>query len=251
MFTRAEERESAAAYQACLGSHAPLSALARFLMGPAGSFLVNTPLFLLPRQLGIKPDQRVLDVGCGRASALRFLAGRVHFRQSPVGVDIAPTILERSAAEMDGDRPVELVAAAATRLPFGNDSFDVVLTSYVVKHLGDQALTRFLFECHRVLKPGGMLVAWEFAPTRSFILNRFHQWLLTRKVGTCRLRGFGDFVDVAIESPFANMEILNLRPFVFPPIPRTGFLLLKGKAPADPEASQPDGAADPGDLGGC
>jgi SAM-dependent methyltransferase len=227
VYTRAEERESGAAYQALLGSGGPGAALARFLMGPAGSFLVNTPLFLLPRRLGITAQHRVLDIGCGRAAALRFLTARIHFQQPPVGVDIAPAILARARAELGADPPIALVAAAATRLPLVDESFDLVLSTYLVKHLGDQAMHRFLYECWRVLRPGGVLAVWEFAPTRSGLLNRFHRWLLTRRIGTCRLRGYGDFVDLAIESPFANMEILTLRPFLFPPIPRTGFLLLK------------------------
>jgi len=49
-------------------------------------------------------------------------------------------------------------------------------------------------------------------------------------VQSCRLRGYGEFVDIAIESRFADMELLNLRPFLFPPIPRTGFLLRKDAA---------------------
>jgi SAM-dependent methyltransferase len=242
VYTRAEERESAADYQACLGSHAPSAALARFLMGPVGSFLVNTPLFLLPRRFRISADQRVLDIGCGRGAALRFLAGRVHFRRRPVGIDIAPAVVAQAAAEMGPDRPAELAAAAATRLPFAEDSFDLILASYVVKHLGDQAMHRFLFECWRVLKPGGALVVWEFAPTRSPLLNRFHQWLLTQQVSTCRLRGYGDFVDLAVESSFADMEILALRPFLFPPIPRTGFVLKKGSAKGAPPAADASSA---------
>jgi len=237
VYTRAEERDSAADYQACLTSHAPDAALTRFLMGPLGSFFVNTPVFLLPRRLGINADQRVLDVGCGRGAALRFLSNRVHFKHEPVGVDIAPAILARAAADMGPERPAELAAAAATRLPFADASFDLILAFYLVKHLGDQAMHRFLFECWRVLRPGGVLVVWEFAPTRSRVLNRFHTWLLTRQISTNRLRGYGDFVDLAVESPFADMEIFNLRPFLFPPIPRTGFLLKKGAAKKEEEAA--------------
>jgi ubiquinone/menaquinone biosynthesis C-methylase UbiE len=199
-------------------------------LGPVGLFFINTPLFLLPRRLRLQPQHRVLDVGCGRASALRFLTARMRFQAPPVGVDIAPSILEQAAADLGRDRSVELVAAAATRLPFAEESFDLVLSAHVVKHLNDDALRRLLAESWRVLRPGGVLVVWEFAPTRSILLNRFHHWALTRHVKACRFRGYGDFVDIAVESPFADMEILELRPFLFPPIPRTGFLLRKGRS---------------------
>jgi len=205
----------------------------RFLLGPTGAFLINTPLFLLPRRLHISGRQRVLDIGCGRAAALRFLNARIRFDSPPVGLDIAPTILKQAVDDLGESRGIELVGGTATRLPFGDESFDLVLSSYLVKHLGDAGVHRLLAECWRVLRPGGLLVVWEFAPTRSVMLNRFHNWILTPRVKTCRLRGYGDFVDIAIESQFADMEIFALRPFLFPPIPRTGFLLRKaaGSAP--------------------
>jgi SAM-dependent methyltransferase len=229
VFTRSEERESAAAYQDWLSGHGLGSALMRFSMGPAGAFLINTPLFLLPRRLHLTRHHRVLDIGCGRGAALRFLSARIKFDLSPVGVDISPAIVKHAAADLGEQRRIELAAAAATRLPFADGSFDFILSSYVVKHLGDDGMHRFLAECWRVLRPEGVLVVWEFAPTRSELLNRFHNWILTPRVKTCRLRGYGDFVDIAIESQFADMEIFDLRPFLFPPIPRTGFLLRKGR----------------------
>jgi SAM-dependent methyltransferase len=229
VYTRPEERESAAAYQDLFAGRGLGSAFVRFLLGPVGLFLINTPLFLLPRRLRLQTQHRVLDIGCGRASALRFLTARLRFQSPPVGLDIAPSILEQAAADLGRQRAVELVAAAATRLPFAAESFDLVLSAHVVKHLNDDAMHRFLADCWRVLRPGGVLVVWEFAPTRSVFLNRFHRWALTRRVKSCRLRGYGDFVDIAVESRFADMEILELRPFLFPPIPRTGFLLRKGR----------------------
>lgn len=227
MFTRADERESGAAYRRLWRDTSPVAMLERFLMGPLGTFLLNTPVFLLQRHLTLRPEQRLLEIGCGRATTLRILSGRVHFQQPPVGIDIAPSAL--TLAQRDGlnGPPVELAAANATRLPFAADSFDLVLSGYMVKHLGDQAMARFLYETWRVLKPSGILVVWEFAPTSSRTLNRFHRWLLTQRVKPYRLRGFGDFLDLAIESPYVTMEILNLRPFLFPPIPRTAFFLTK------------------------
>jgi SAM-dependent methyltransferase len=233
VYTRPEERESAAAYQEWFAGRGLGSAFIRFLLGPIGLFLINTPLFLLPRRLRLQSQHRILDIGCGRASALRFLAARVRFRAPPVGIDIAPNILEQAAADLGRDRNVELAAASATRLPFAEESFDLIFSAHVVKHLNDDALHRYLAECWRVLRPGGVVVVWEFAPTRSVLLNRFHRWALTRRVKSCRLRGYGDFVDIAVESRFADMEILELRPFLFPPIPRTGFLLRKGRTAND------------------
>jgi demethylmenaquinone methyltransferase / 2-methoxy-6-polyprenyl-1,4-benzoquinol methylase len=232
VFSRAAERESAEEYGAAFAGNGIASAFMRFMLGPVGAFLINTPVFLLPRRLKIGREHRILDVGCGRASALRILASRIKFEHSPVGVDIAPAILERAREELGSQPAIDLTACAATRLPFADEAFDLIFCSYVVKHLDDAGMHRFLAETWRVLRPGGVLVVWEFAPTRSERLNRLHTWLLTPLIKTCRLRGYGDFVDLAIESPFANMENLDLRPFLFPPIPRAGFFLSKATKPA-------------------
>lgn len=240
MFTRADERESQAAYDRFWRMPAPNLIFGRFLMGPLGTFLINTPLFLLQRRFKISAEQRLLDIGCGRGAALRFLASRIRLQHPPVGVDFAPAAVRLAHKDARNGPPIDFVGAAATRLPFAGESFDFILSTHMVKHLSDLAMHRFFYECWRVLRPGGTLLVWEFAPVSSTKLNRFHHWLLSRQIQTCRLRGFGDFVDLAIESPFANMEIVNLRPYLFPPMPHTAFLLQKATQPRN-------GGADEGD----
>jgi predicted SAM-dependent methyltransferase len=43
------------------------------------------------------------------------------------------------------------------KLPFGDSSFSVVYHSHVLEHLPRRAAPGFIRECHRVLKPGGIL----------------------------------------------------------------------------------------------
>ena len=39
-----------------------------FLASVPGSMIVNTPIFRLDKNLVLKPEHRLLDIGCGRAS---------------------------------------------------------------------------------------------------------------------------------------------------------------------------------------
>lgn len=94
------------------------------------------------------PGRRVLDVGC-RAGALTqaHLTGN-----AVVGVDVDREALAE-AAQL-GIRTVW--ADAQRRLPFADESFDVVVAGELLEHLADpQALVR---EASRVLRPGGTLV---------------------------------------------------------------------------------------------
>ncbi|HXH22268.1 MAG TPA: class I SAM-dependent methyltransferase, partial [Dehalococcoidia bacterium] len=204
-----------------------------FFASVPGSMFVNTPVFRLDRLLRLRADQRLLDVGCGRASLLQVLASRVRFEKPPVGIDLSPEMLRRarrdSARAMSPD--ISLVQGSALSLPFRSELFDVVTSSYLIKHLDDAGLVRLLREMHRVLKAGGLALLWEFGPTRSESLNRWHRWLLTRGVESCNLRSFADIAAAATSSGFEWVENAHLRPFLFPPIPRVSVIL--GKAPEE------------------
>jgi SAM-dependent methyltransferase len=199
----------------------------RFLATAAGSILVNTPVFRLDGELGLRPEQRLLDVGCGRAGPLQVLAARVHFRLPPVGIDVSGGMLRLALEDLarGGSPPVDLLQGSAASLPLADGRFDVVISAYLLKHLSDVDLTAFFAEIRRVLKPGGIALVWEFAPTRSHLLDGWHRWLLTRGISECHLRGYGRLSAAAIGAGFEWVERAVLRPFLFPPIPRVALIL--------------------------
>jgi len=203
-----------------------------YLAGVQGAMLVNTPAFRLPTELQLRPEHKLLDVGCGRGSILSVLASRVPFETPPVGVDISRGMLEMGRQDSArSETKIELTQGSATSLPLASEVFDVVTCAYVVKHLSDVAMLRLLQEIRRVLTPGGIAVLWEFAPTRSTALNRWHEWLLTRGVDACNLRNYTQLSAFAIGAGFEWVGNANLRPFLFPPIPRVSLIL--GKAPPE------------------
>lgn len=196
-----------------------------------GMMLINTPVFRLDRELVLKPEQRLLDVGCGRGSLLQVLASRVPFQTPPLGLDIVASLLRRARvdARRGSSPPIELAQGSATRLPIAGDSVDIVTCAYLVKHLDDAGLTRFLQELLRVLRPGAFAVLWEFAATASARLDAWHRWVLTRGVESCNLRGYAALAAAATAAGFDWVDNAHLRPFIFPPIPRVSVIL--GKAP--------------------
>ena len=97
----------------------------------------------------------VLDVGAGsgRSTALLLAASRP---RRVVGVDLSAGMLARARRRL-GDPRVELVRADATRLPFPDDTFDMVTSLWMQETLPDPLAG--LRECLRVLRPGGTVVA--------------------------------------------------------------------------------------------
>jgi SAM-dependent methyltransferase len=203
-----------------------------FYASVPGAVLVNTPAFRLHTELQLRPEHRLLDIGCGRGSLLRVIASRVPFHTPPVGIDLAGAMLDLGRRdEARSKSEIALVQGSATALPFPDERFDVIICGYVVKHLTDSSLLRFFVELRRVLSPGGIAVLWEFGPTTSKRLNAFHERLLTLGISDCHLRGYTPLSAFALGTGFEWVGNANLRPFLFPPIPRVSLIL--GKAPPD------------------
>lgn len=110
----------------------------------------------------------ILDLGCGTGTLTRMLQSErpgAHI----VGIDIDSTVLATAyhKAVQTGDAGAGLVRGSATLLPFGDASFDVLVTSLVMHHLTRVNKAAALRECLRVLCPGGVLLLADFAAPRT------------------------------------------------------------------------------------
>ena len=93
---------------------------------------------------------QVLDLCCGTGDIARRFRGRV------IGVDFTAEMLHIAAAHQPAGCWVQ---ADALQLPFPDQSFDVVSIGYGLRNLAD--LAAGLREVHRVLRPGGKLLALD------------------------------------------------------------------------------------------
>lgn len=98
---------------------------------------------------------RLLDAGCGDGVNLiglhDILTGQLDFQY--VGMDYSPLRVKRASSR---DYHVLLSQADLRRIPFKDDSFDVVLCNQVLEHIPDTSLV--LQEMNRVLKHKGLLI---------------------------------------------------------------------------------------------
>jgi ubiquinone/menaquinone biosynthesis C-methylase UbiE len=102
----------------------------------------------------------VLDVGTGPGVLLLEL-GRRRADLHLTGVDLSPDMVEVAKRNLKefGDR-VSVRVADVVSLPFPDDSFDEVVTSFSMHHWGHPA--EAVPELARVLAPGGRLSVYDF-----------------------------------------------------------------------------------------
>lgn len=104
---------------------------------------------------GLKPGDHVLDVGAGTGMAARAAAERVGDAGSVKAADVSEEMLAQlRQSDRAGAATVDVVVADATRLPFPDEHFDVVLCSAALLYLPVAAA---LAEQRRVLRDGGVI----------------------------------------------------------------------------------------------
>jgi len=109
-------------------------------------------------RFNMKPGMKILEPGCGRGEFLKVFKS--------LGMDAVD--LDRSEVSRDllGEESIEVSVCdveADTRLPFPDNSFDVIYNKSFMEHLNHPDV--FLREAYRVLKPDGMILClipdWE------------------------------------------------------------------------------------------
>jgi ubiquinone/menaquinone biosynthesis C-methylase UbiE len=112
------------------------------------------------------PRGSVLDDGCGTGAFLEFARRSKTHVERYVGIDVSRGMLGHAARRLalSGQDQI-LVQADACRLPFADDTFDVVYARALLHHLPDPA--DGLREIRRVLKPGGTAVVLD--PNKTFL----------------------------------------------------------------------------------
>jgi len=110
----------------------------------------------LARAGGFEREHHVLDVCCGLGGPARLIAYRIGCRVT--GLDLTQSRIDsakRLATRVGLDHLVDFVQGDATAMPLPDGRFDRVYGQEAWVHIPDKE--RLLGECHRVMKPGGVI----------------------------------------------------------------------------------------------
>ena len=142
----------------------------------------------LAREVGLQGAGDILDLGCGPGNALATL-GTLLPGVRLTGIDLSPFLLELAQQRLPGRR-IDLVHGDIRSLPWGDASFDAVVSHHVLGHLPTSVASAAWREAARVLRPGGRLYLLEHGWHRR-LPGRLRQVLRNPQLGgLIRLEAF-------------------------------------------------------------
>ena len=152
----------------------------------------------------------VLDLGC--ASGINTAALRKRYPKARyVAADLAAALVARARRRGGRWRRPPGVCTALERLPFANDSFDLIFSSLVFHRSPD--LHASARELQRILRPGGVLMFATFGPDTLDELRRAWRAADTQ----AHVHGFVDMHDIGdalvgarLADPVMDMEHFTL-----------------------------------------
>ena len=172
-------------------------------------------------RLGLRPGERMLDLGCGAGRhafeamkrggvvvALDYSAAELKEVQATTGAMLA-------ASEIDESMYAGVVNGDALDVPFPDSSFDRIVCSEVLEHIWDA--DRAIAELVRVLRPGGRLAVtvptrwpervawaldWHYNDTPGGHVRIFRQHELEQKLEASGLFLRGSHHAHALHSPY-------------------------------------------------
>ena len=136
--------------------------LSGLVEGPVMDRVLGTQATL--DRIGLKPGQRVLEVGPGPGRLLIPAARRVLPGGEVAGLDIQPGMLERleARAAQAGVSNLRPILGDATQSHFPPEGFDVIYFCTALGEIPDREAA--LRHSHAALKPGGLLSVTEIFP---------------------------------------------------------------------------------------
>jgi ubiquinone/menaquinone biosynthesis C-methylase UbiE len=112
----------------------------------------------------------VLDLGCGTGT-LAIEAKLAEPGAEVVGLDGDPEILGRARSKADASgADVQFDEGLSTQLPYGDESFDVVLATLFFHHLTTEDKRATSREIVRVLRPGGEAHVADWGKPSDFLM---------------------------------------------------------------------------------
>lgn len=135
---------------------------------------IEVPWILAEIRRNIGYHASILDMGCGAGLLANDLARSGH---KVTGIDLSTSSL-KVAESRDSTHSVRYQAGDVYKVPFPNESFDVVTVMDLLEHVSDPR--RVIAEATRVLRPGGLFFFNTFSknPLAWLVVIKGMEWFV-------------------------------------------------------------------------
>jgi SAM-dependent methyltransferase len=189
-------------------------------LGPLNDELGAATAAAVRRQFPDFTPQKILDLGCGAGHATLPLADAFP-RATIHAVDLgAPMLRYASARAASLGYGIHFSQQDATHTKYPDSSFDLIVSTLLLHEMPRPAILALLRECHRLLRPGGVmahhdLLRWPDEPFDAFMMawtTRHNNEPYERASGTlkfpedCAEAGFGTDDVFIVAQPGAYLE---------------------------------------------
>jgi len=165
----------------------------------------------LAAESGVRPGDRVLDVGCGTGSFTRVIAQAVAPPGTAQGIDPSGEAITEARRLTRIDN-CSFSTGVAEALDAADASYDVVVSSLMVHHLPEELRPQAIREMFRVLRPGGSVLVAEFRPPASHIGRH----LISPFVSPAMAHNRVELVDAMVrDAGFEQLRTGHVRPWTY------------------------------------
>lgn len=138
--------------------HTFLASLGKTRLRPGG---IEATEWLI-KKANLTPQSQVLEVACNMATTSIELAQRFGCHIHAIDMDQQALDQARARVKEQGlESNIQIMEANALKLPFPDNTFDVVINEAMLTMYADKAKAKLVNEYYRVLKPGGCLLTHD------------------------------------------------------------------------------------------
>lgn len=160
--------------------------------------------------LDLRPNSKVLDVGCGTGHAVLKLASLISDGKA-CGIDISPVMIEKALTKVHESlmNKIEFRQASSENIPYPANEFDYVICTNSFHHYPDPL--RALGEMSRVLRSGGQVVIFENAPDLSLYTWVWDRLFRIIEKGHVRYYSSQELGEMLERAGFKNVKLCYLK----------------------------------------